>query len=185
MMPGGGKAKGSAFEREVCKKLSLWVSSGYHEDVFWRSAMSGGRATVARGRGKKANSGAGDLALVRPVGAGLINNYVVECKHTSGIMIHDLIECIKKTGLADYWNTIRYESEKVEKLPMLVAKATGGTAFVVLSARGWSRMFPGDLYQYRADVVFPKSGCVLIWLDRFVLEAIPPDPPKLKLMSHQ
>jgi len=47
MRKGGGKAKGASFERDICRRLSLWVSAGKQEDVFWRSAMSGGRSTVA------------------------------------------------------------------------------------------------------------------------------------------
>src|SRR5215216_6431446 len=38
--------KGPQWEREVCRALSLWVTNGERVDVFWRSAMSGGRATV-------------------------------------------------------------------------------------------------------------------------------------------
>lgn len=28
------KAKGASFERDVCKKLSLWVSDGKREDLY-------------------------------------------------------------------------------------------------------------------------------------------------------
>lgn len=38
-------AKGSSFEREFCKKLSLWVSDGKDPDIFWRTAGSGSMAT--------------------------------------------------------------------------------------------------------------------------------------------
>ena len=46
MRKGGGKEKGSSFERLVCKRMSMWLSKGERDDLFWRSAMSGGRATV-------------------------------------------------------------------------------------------------------------------------------------------
>ena len=49
--PGYGKQKGGEYERTVCKKLSLWVSNGTRDDIFWRSAMSGGRATLQRKKG--------------------------------------------------------------------------------------------------------------------------------------
>lgn len=50
--------KGSSFEREVCKKLSLWYSKGFSQDWFWRTPNSGGRATVAsRKRSYKGNYG--------------------------------------------------------------------------------------------------------------------------------
>jgi len=37
--------KGSTFEREFCRTLSLWASSGSDQDIFWRTVGSGGRAT--------------------------------------------------------------------------------------------------------------------------------------------
>lgn len=54
-------AKGSAFEREVCRKLSLWWSGGQHDDWFWRTAGSGGRATNRAKRGKATANSAGDI----------------------------------------------------------------------------------------------------------------------------
>ena len=41
MRPGGGKAKGSQFERDIARRLSLWWSGGETENVFWRSPSSG------------------------------------------------------------------------------------------------------------------------------------------------
>ena len=41
--------KGSEFEREMCKCLSLWWTDSKRDDVFWRSAQSGGRAPRGRG----------------------------------------------------------------------------------------------------------------------------------------
>lgn len=54
-------AKGASFEREVAKRLSLWWSGGERDDLVWRTAMSGGRATVRHRQGKKTAGQAGDL----------------------------------------------------------------------------------------------------------------------------
>jgi hypothetical protein len=54
-------AKGSSFEREVAKQLSLWWSGGERDDLIWRTAMSGGRATVRHRQGKRTAGQAGDL----------------------------------------------------------------------------------------------------------------------------
>ena len=37
--------KGGNFERNFCKNLSLWVSEGRYQDVFWRTRGSGGWST--------------------------------------------------------------------------------------------------------------------------------------------
>jgi hypothetical protein len=81
MKSGGGKQKGGSFEREICKKLSEWVSNGKSDDLFWRSAMSGGRATVRKKKNQETASGQGDITAVTPAGNKLTDRYVVECKH--------------------------------------------------------------------------------------------------------
>ena len=80
MRPGMGKAKGSAFEREVCKKLSLWITDGKMDDCLWRSAISGGRATIAHRKGKVVRQG-GDICAVSLEGHVLTNKWYIENKH--------------------------------------------------------------------------------------------------------
>ena len=41
-----GKSKGSAFEREVCKMLNVWLTGKKKPYVFWRSPSSGALATI-------------------------------------------------------------------------------------------------------------------------------------------
>ena len=72
--------KGSAFERTVCKQLSLWWTDGDRDDVFWRTSNSGGRATI-RGRQSKATFGQyGDIQATDPIGQPLMNACAIECK---------------------------------------------------------------------------------------------------------
>jgi hypothetical protein len=53
--------KGGQFEREICKVLSLWWSDDKREDLFWRTAGSGARATVRRKQGKKTADATADV----------------------------------------------------------------------------------------------------------------------------
>ena len=48
-----GNKKGGGFERKTLKALSLWISKGERKDIFRRSIMSGGRATIALASGSK------------------------------------------------------------------------------------------------------------------------------------
>lgn len=41
---------GASFEREIAKKMSLWLTGGNDENCVWRSKSSGGRATYQRRR---------------------------------------------------------------------------------------------------------------------------------------
>lgn len=93
MKRGAGKAKGGAFEREICVVLSEWWTSGDRDDVFYRSASSGGRAT-RRGAKRKATVGHyGDVAAMDEVGRPLLSLLVIECKTGySGISVDDFID---------------------------------------------------------------------------------------------
>lgn len=73
-------AKGGAFEREVCKKISEWWTLGKRDDLFWRTSNSGGRATVRRKKGKYSYSGHGDLSYTHPKGKKLLDLISFELK---------------------------------------------------------------------------------------------------------
>jgi hypothetical protein len=119
MKPGGGKQKGSGFEREICKKLSLWVSEGNSDDLFWRSAMSGGRATVRTKKGQKTASGQGDITAVTTEGNKLTDHFVIECKNmkTLGLDSH----VYGQGPLAEIWGKLKNETPKGKK-PILIFK---------------------------------------------------------------
>lgn len=109
-----GKQKGSSFEREVCKQLSLWVTHGKNVDVFWRSAMSGGRATVKAGLVRQA----GDITAVAPEGHILTDHLYFECKHLKEITFDSLI---KRSGaLLPIWYKTIAEAEKYNRYPVLI-----------------------------------------------------------------
>lgn len=124
MRPGGGKAKGAEFERQVCKTLSLWVSDGKREDIFWRSAMSGGRATVAAKRGAKLSAQVGDISAIDPLGNKLTDKFVVECKYYRNIKLETLFTG-HKGGVYEFWETLSAIASKHDKKSMLIFKQNG------------------------------------------------------------
>lgn len=88
-------AKGSTFEREICKALSLWWTAGASDAVFWRTSNSGGRATV-RGKGKrKTVNQHGDITFTDPVGLPLLQALTFELKRGYSCTLHDLIDADK------------------------------------------------------------------------------------------
>jgi len=118
--PGGGKAKGSDFERYVCKRLSLWISRGKREDIFWRSAMSGGRATI---QGAKNRAQAGDISAVDPLGAPLIELFLIECKSYKNLNLMGLINPKSaKDGFPTFWPRCEADAAERNKSPMVIAK---------------------------------------------------------------
>ena len=129
MRAGGGKSKGSAHERQCCKELSLWITDGKMEDCLWRSAISGGRATVARRKGKMVRQG-GDICAVSPEGHIFTDRWFVECKHVRNLELGKFL--VKGTGdLATFWHKAGDEARRDAKEPMIIAKQNGWPVLVI------------------------------------------------------
>lgn len=125
-----GKQKGAGFEREVCKSLSLWITKGEKVDCFWRSAMSGGRATVARGTVRQA----GDITAVAPEGHILSDKFFIECKNYKDI---DLDCLVKGKGiLIVFWQIAQKEAAKYNRIPMLIFKRNHWPIMICTSCEG-------------------------------------------------
>ena len=73
-------AKGSAFEREIAKLLSLWWSDCERDDIFWRTQTSGARATSRKRRGQDTFGQYGDIQACDPVGQPLLDCCIIEIK---------------------------------------------------------------------------------------------------------
>jgi len=79
----GKAAKGSDFERELCRRLSRWWTDGERDDIFWRTSQSGGRATQRSKKDLKTFGSYGDIAAVDPIGQPLMKMFTIELKRGS------------------------------------------------------------------------------------------------------
>lgn len=135
MRAGGGKSKGAAFERGVCVSLSRWLTQGTRDDIFWRSAMSGGRATVAfASKGKKLSAQSGDISCVDPLGGRFIKAFSVECKFYKDLEYTGLLTGRGK--LLDFWGQTQRDARTHGKLPILIARQNRMPAVVGLDIKG-------------------------------------------------
>lgn len=116
MKRGGSKAKGSQFERDICVALSKWITNGKSIDCLWRSAMSGGRATIKKGLVRQA----GDITAVAPEGHTLTNAFYLELKHLKDISLDSLIT--GKGSLVTIWDKTIVEAAKYDRIPVLIFK---------------------------------------------------------------
>jgi hypothetical protein len=121
MRTGGGKDKGSAFERQLCRRLSLLVSEGTRTDCFWRSAMSGGRARLQLNKDIVNQTQAGDISSISELGFWLINTYTIEAKHYKDLQLASGF--LSNTGaLYEFWRKLRQDCLITRKLPLMIAK---------------------------------------------------------------
>lgn len=94
--PGSGKRSGSAFEREICNQLGEWWAG--RTDIFWRTATSGGRATVRHRKGVKTKGQHGDIMATDPIGAKLLQVLTLEVKRGyAKTSIQDLVDTDRNT----------------------------------------------------------------------------------------
>lgn len=115
-----GKHKGSSYERAICKQLSLWVTNGGNADIFWRSSLSGGRATVAHRKGQTVRQ-AGDICAVSPEGHQLCDAFFLECKHYRNLDFGNFF--IRGAGtLSKFWRVACREAKRHDKAPMMIAR---------------------------------------------------------------
>lgn len=117
-------AKGSSFERKICKTLSLLVSNGKRSDLFARGAMSGGRATVMNRKVANSNiTQLGDIYATCSDGDKLISKVIIECKHRKDIHLDSLIYNDKiKESVLDWWVKLCKLCDVANKLPMLICR---------------------------------------------------------------
>ena len=163
--PGYGKSKGSGFEREICKKLSLWISDGERDDCFWRSAMSGGRASVQFKKGKDNKSQVGDISPITALGEKLLDKFVVECKAYRNIRIDSLIYGTPKhDSLLEFWLQLVKVCDEANKHPMLIFKENGKNTILGVDSY-FRENISGSNYQLDELAFFEQHDLSLYYLD--------------------
>ena len=73
-------AKGSPYEREISRILSLWVSDNERDDTVWRSQTSGARAKTRSKKGLTLEGQYGDLASTADISKALFDICTFELK---------------------------------------------------------------------------------------------------------
>lgn len=170
MISGRGKQKGSRFERDTCKLLSLWVSNNTRTDVFWRSAMSGGRATVALTRDMKLTAAAGDISSIAAIGERLLNHIYIECKSYQDLQFFQSVT--KQSGrLWRFWEETVTQADNYSKHPMLIAHQNLMPTVCLIHD---AAMEPFGLTKHNAVAVLPLWECHMVLLEAFLREAVVP-----------
>lgn len=162
MRSGGGKAKGSAFEREVCVKLSKWLSGGDQEDIFWRSAMSGGRSTVAFKKGKSHAAQVGDISAVHPLGNQFIKNFAIECKFYKDLNFQGMLT--GKGHLVDFWTEINEQAGRYKKHPIMFVRQNRMQTHVCLDIEGRRKL---GLWDRHMLLISPPLNLRILTADTF------------------
>lgn len=129
------KAKGNSFERAICKQLSLWWTEGKRDDVFWRTASSGGRATQ-RAKIKKTTAGAaGDITYTDAIGKPLLDFFCFEIKRGyTELNLLDLIDSRQAKPLfLQFWDQVKESTQQAgAKEPIVIFKRDKRTTCAIV-----------------------------------------------------
>ena len=169
MRPGGGKQKGAQFERDMCVTLSRWLTYGDKDDIFWRSAMSGGRATVAHNKyGKRLSNQVGDISCIDPIGNYFISTFAPECKFYASLGYEGLLT--GKSKLLTFWDEIKKQAEIHGKYPILFARQNRMLPHVCLSKSGLRKLGLRDI---DVCLINPPHNIYILGVNEFVKNCKP------------
>lgn len=168
------KQKGGKFERKICVALSRWVSHGKRDDLFWRSAMSGGRSTVAAKGGKKLHAQCGDITSVDPMGNILTERCYFELKHLKKCSFDDLVRGNSGQGsMLSIWRKTQTEAKRYnDRNPVLIFCQNNWPTVICTDAVGTD-------YLGIRDLVFatsPPDRMSFVRFDEMVQRAFPKLP---------
>jgi hypothetical protein len=121
MKKGGGKAKGSGYERTICRYLTKWLAGVETPYYFYRSPSSGAVATVTR-----SENISGDIISVKNEADFFTALFSIEIK--TGYKDADFFQHFKEVKndvIKDFWLQCCLDSHRANKHPMLIFKKTG------------------------------------------------------------
>lgn len=170
MRPGGGKEKGSQFERDMGAAISLWLSHGEKKDLLCRTVGSGGQYTFAATRGTVAGI-PGDLRSQSPLADGFCNEFVMECKHWKNLNIHQFLE--KQGELYDALQKVAKEGEKERKSWWLIAKQNHKKTLLFMPVQAMSTAYASGIVKLDFHILF--SGTVYMYYLAEYLSSVQPE----------
>lgn len=160
------KQKGAQFEREVCRMLSEWLGAPKGEVWFWRSAMSGGRATLGIAKKELRSTQAGDISGLHGHACAFLNHFVVECKHVRSLTLERLV--FNGSGLLDsFWKQVEDEAARQGKQPFLVMKQNGRPVLLGTTINGSNLLN----VMMQPCVAFPRLSLDIYELNAFLERA--------------
>lgn len=161
-----GKRKGSQYERDLCRKLSMWISSDKNPNLLWRSAMSGGRSTLAKKKGGMNKEQAGDISAIHPDGNKLTDHVYLEAKNYKDIGLANFFMGRPGT-LTTFWVDTLAAAVYNEKTPMLIVKQNFYPEIVIFQEELFYLLLPKKAFR-RTTTNHLGNNIIIGFLDEFL-----------------
>lgn len=115
---GNSKAKGSAFEREISKRLTLWLTGQKKELAFWRSSGSGATFTLNKGATREMS---GDISGITSDAIKICNLINFELKNGYSEASFDVfLKNNKNDCLKSFWQQSCRDAKLTNKEPLVI-----------------------------------------------------------------
>ncbi len=188
-------AKGGSFENEVCKELSKWWTEGERDDVFRRTAGSGGKATSRRKRGRDTAFEFGDISFSDDIGKPFIDLFNIECKTgystKSKWDVLDFIDSRQNYPiLRKFWEQSSSDSEESNRIPLLIFRRNGRSKCIAFNYKMMDRFSDYiEFMDFQSVIVdmkkFPEVSRLFIVPFNEFLEIVSPEIVKEIYEKHQ
>lgn len=171
-------SKGSKFEREIAKRLSIWITGNPEtEPLIWRNAGSGSVHTIGiKKRGIAQKNMAGDLIAIDPRANFLLDKISIECKNGyKSASIFSLFKDSKSDILKKFWEQACRDAFEAEKIPWLIFKPLGNQPLLGLPISFANKILDYNNYLQCVKIKFNSelSELVLIKLEEFLNNITP------------
>lgn len=157
MRIGGQKDKGSTWEREAGRLLSLWLTDNARPDIFTRNVLSGGAFTVAQTAGKLTSRMPGDLMAAHPLAFQFLSQFMVECKHLRSLELEQFFFDQKAASMLHHILIFAEQQAQQGGLEyMVLAKQNRKPALVFVSGHIGMRMLEASTGSGGRRLVVPN-----------------------------
>ncbi len=181
--PGAGK--GGAYEREIARVLTQWISGQRRPELFWRSAGSGSSATQAVKHGKKSKM-PGDLMAIDEAGLFLTEIFFLEAKDRKRVTTDIKHILDRNSTMFTWWDKACQEAKDHNLEPLMFFKTTFSPHYIMYGPTTAGRL---RLYTNRYTMSFSTPtnrivvGNTTICLLNDFLQCI--DPAKLREIKEE
>lgn len=167
------KQKGANFERKMCTRLSVWASKGQREDLYWRSAMSGGRATLQsrKGRGRIFTKQAGDISAIHPMGHFLLDLFQLECKFLKDLK-WELVVYGRIGTMSQIWWPTFHQARRHGREPLILCRMNNRDELCMTTQEGMDILKQGAP-NLNPTTLFYRVGAIVFDLRELLLDCDP------------
>lgn len=174
MKAGGGKEKGSRFERDVGTDLSLWISKGGRADLFARNVLSGGQFTNQTKKGSLETGTPGDLMANHPLAFSFLSMFFIECKHYADLGFEALLFDEDKSFLGRVMAKCKEQAHQAtpEVFPIIVAKQNRRPSIIICDGEvGQTMLKSANRVAMRPSHHFLHNGTMMMMpLDQMTMK---------------